>query len=202
MNKRINGILLQNNRNFAIIVTALILVGASAGALGFAALSNEGLEDISFLGYILMTERTSMSFAQVMLRSFAGGTVFLTIPFLMGFCAVSQPLIFLVPVFRGLGMGLGVASVYYSLGLQGIWVAAALILMPAIFTVYYMTVAVRESFIMSVTLASAVFSEKNFIGLRDAARIYCVKFLVLEAIAAVGACVDALGALLVGGVNI
>ncbi len=184
--------LLQNNRNFLILATALILAGASLGAIGYFALPAENAQELEFVSGYLVSGRLSMTFVQVMGASLISSTIFMMIPFFLGFCALSQPLILLLPVFRGAGLGIGIASVYGELGAKGIGVAAASVLLPAFFTVYALATAVRESLRMSVTLASAVFTEKNFLGLRDHARLYCVKFLVLEAVAAVGAAVDGL----------
>lgn len=182
----------KSNLKFCIIVAGLVIFGVLLGAGGLYALSYEKLNDFSFVQSYIVTERKSMDVIRILLNSFVTGTLFLIIPFLLGFSAISRPLLFAVPVFRGLGLGIGIASLYYSMGYKGVAVAALTIVPPAVITVYALVIGIRESFFISGNLASVMFSKRNFMGLGEAAKLYCVKYLVLEAIVAIGSAVDAL----------
>lgn len=180
----------HNNSSFVILLTALTLVGVLLGTIGFCTLPVDNVIELSFIKNNLIDERLSMTYAQIMFNSFMSGSVFLLIPFLLGFCSISQPLLFLIPVFKGLGLGLGLSSMYFSMGIHGVAAAALTILPSSVFMVFTMVIGIRESVVLSKTLVGAMFSDKTFFGFKETTKTYCVKYLVLEAIVAVGSLAD------------
>ncbi|NLZ46722.1 MAG: hypothetical protein GX896_08530 [Clostridiales bacterium] len=180
----------NHNLFFVLLLVSLTLIGVLLGTIGFCTLPVENIIDLSFVKNNLIDSRESMSYMQIIFNSFVSGSVFLLVPFFLGFCSISQPLLFLIPVFKGLGLGIGLASMYYSMGLYGIPTAALTILPSGIFMVFTMVIGIRESFGLSKTLASVMLSDKTFFGLKETTKVYCVKYLVLEAIVAIGALAD------------
>ncbi|MBE6837760.1 MAG: hypothetical protein E7509_07220 [Ruminococcus sp.] len=177
------------NLKFEIICLCIVLVGVAVGTLCF--LTDV---DLSFLSDIFYKnhESNGLLSGEVFLKYFLFGSFVLLVIFLCGFSAVYQPLIFLSSLFVGICYGFPIAEIYSYEISGGLLFAVLTVVIPCLITVFALMIACREAFYLSVSIAGAIFSEKNFIGFKEAVRMYVVKFLVLEAIIAVGAFVRCL----------
>lgn len=174
---------LKNNR-FEAICLALILLGVFVGTLGFVNQSS-----VYFTGgsaFEIKSNGNILDF-NVFLKSFLGNALFLLVIFLCGFSAVLQPVIFACAIVKGMGLGVVASAMYTALGKEGIIDVILSMVFPSLFVVFAIVIGVREAFYMSVSIARAIFTERNFIGLKDASKLYTVKFLVLLTLVALGA---------------
>ena len=165
-----------------------ILIGALLGAVTFCFMGSDELSMLSVF---------SNSFVDV--RSFFSSTVFLAVVFLSGFSSLGQPLAVAVLLLRGMGWGVAMSQLYSIYGGHGALLSAMFVLIPAVITAAALIIAAREAVAMSNILLCIVFSEGQHSGLRQTVRLYAVKFLVLEAAAAVAAALECLLTIIFAG---
>ena len=167
-----------------IICLCLVLSGVILGTLCF-------LSDIKIPLVVEMFSENVISetllSGKVFLEFFAFGSAFLLVIFLSGFSAVYQPFIFISCVLVGICYGYSISQIYSDKAFPQVLLVVITFVIPYVIVVFSLIIATREAFYMSVGIASAIFSDKNFIGFKEAVRFYVAKFFVLEAIIAVGA---------------
>lgn len=135
---------------------ALFLTGVVLGALLIRTASRETVELLlQMVGGFVDNRR-----GQTLLQNFLSGTVsslvFLAIPFVCGFCAVAQPVVALLPLFRGLGVGFSTASLYAAHGTGAIGFVALLMLPDAVASMLALLVCCRESLRLSGSFFAAM----------------------------------------------
>ncbi len=180
----------SNNRlfsiNFETICIFLVVLGISLGTL--CSLSDIKINILDKIYFINSSDGVFLS-GNAFLSYFLFHSISLVCIFFFGMTAIFQPFIILECVFIGLSFGYGVSEIYQSGINNSVLFSVFTLVIPAVITVFSMIIAWREAFGLSVNVAKALFSSRNFIGFKDAVRIYLVKFFVLEAIIAVSALV-------------
>ena len=169
------------------------LNGALLGAVTFCFMGSDELSN-SFVDV-----RSSGDLEEILVRSFFSSTVFLAVVFLSGFSSLGQPLAVAVLLLRGMGWGVAMSQLYSIYGGHGALLSAMFVLLPAVITAAALMIAAREAVAMSNILLCIVFSEGQHSGLRQTVRLYAVKFLVLEAAAAVAAALECLLTIIFAG---
>lgn len=144
----------------------------------------------NFYGNLFLEINTKSEFAIALIKIVLKNTAYLFVLLISGFSAVFQPLIFACGFVKGLEMSVGIISIYSVLGIEGIPVAILFVIVPSLFTIFALTVGARESFFLSYNIAGAIFTEKYFLGLKDAVKLYKFKFFILEIIAFFGALIE------------
>ena len=169
-----------------------ILIGALLGAVTFCFMGSDELSMLSVFSNSFVDVRSSGDLEEILVRSFFSSTVFLAVVFLSGFSSLGQPLAVAVLLLRGTGWGVAMSQLYSIYGGHGALLSAMFVLLPAVITAAALMIAAREAVAMSNILLRIVFSEGQHSGLRQTVRLYAVKFLVLEAAAAVAAALECL----------
>ncbi len=173
------------------LFAAVFLTGLLIGTLLVNRSSPETLEVLKAIlgGYV--EERAHQSFAGIVVSTFSSIFVSLLLLFFCGFCSISLPIIFAVPLFKGLGYGFSIGTLYAQYGTQALLYVSVL-LFPAMFlgTLLLIT-ACRTSTALSVTLFRSTLINSE---LADGVRIkrYCVKFSAFTVICLLIALFDAL----------
>lgn len=162
-------------------ITLLFLAGVFAGSFLYSFSDSEKMGLLRSTAENLVTGRLDRSFAENVINSFSGPFILLFICFLLGLCAVAQPVEFLIPFFHGFGAGLSVAGIYDSYGTNGIGVAALLVVPGAVISAFALIVAVREAVNMSCDICRISFGKHGSGGNIDF-RLYFIKFVILCAI--------------------
>ena len=176
-----------------------ILIGALLGAVTFCFMGSDELSMLSVLSNTFVDVRSSGDLEEILVRSFFSSTVFLAVVFLSGFSSLGQPLAVAVLLLRGMGWGVAMSQLYSIYGGHGVLLSAMFVLLPAVITAAALMIAAREAVAMSNILLCIVFSEGQHGGLRQTVRFYAVKFLVLEAAAAVSAALECLLTIIFAG---
>ncbi len=174
-------IFIKNNA-FEIVYLSVILSGIVATTLLFLL----DLKAYIFQQSVLVEIQGKMDFLMMFAKSFLQNSCYIAVLFMCGFSAVLQPIIFACGFFKGVQMAISILSLYQQNGINGIALSFVLIIIPSFFIIFALVVGGREAFNFSCNLAGAVFTEKNFIGLKYASKLYGVKFLILEAFVAIG----------------
>lgn len=176
-----------------------ILIGALLGAVTFCFMGSDELSMLSVFSNSFVDVRSSGDLEEILVRSFFSSTVFLAVVFLSGFSSLGQPLAVAVLLLRGMGWGVAMSQLYSIYGGHGALLSAMFVLFPAVITAAALMIAAREAVAMSNILLCIVFSEGQHSGLRHTVRLYAVKFLVLEAAAAVEAALECLLTIIFAG---
>lgn len=181
---------------FAFLMGA-VLLGALMGTLTFCFMDGAVLSRLAVFQSGFLSLRQSGELGSIMVKAFAGSTVYMLAVFLLGFSAVGQPFAVGVLILKGMGCGVAMCQLYADMGRQGIAFSAALILPSAVITSAALAFGAREAVVMSDMLLRVTLSDRQESGLREALRLYLAKFLTLEAVLAVAAAVECLSTLLV-----
>lgn len=182
-----------SNKRFKTLfpIMLLILLGVVIGTAVYI-ISNDSLSgSLSRLNTDFLDFRRNSSYMDVMLSSLFNSTVMLLILFLGGLCALAFPVILVVPVYKGLGLGCSVAQMYSSLGQRGVLYALLFILPSAVISCYAIMIGTREAYRMSAECFGAIF-KKKIVTVSENAKLYLVKFLILEAILSASATIDSI----------
>ncbi len=176
--------LLYRNEIF-VLLTILFFIGILLGACLIRANRDSWQGFIGQIVHGFATGRGTQAFSQTLIQSFLGASAFLLAIFLSGFCAVGQPFICLILLFRGLGYGLTAGGVYSLYGIDGMGYVALMLLPNCILTVLVLLRAGQSAFRFSAGLYGAMKGSAQM-----TARPYCLEFLVLSALLFGAALID------------
>lgn len=179
-----------HNIGFFGFLIAMSVLGIFFGVMSFCFMDDSFLSQISLAQQNFMEIRKNQDFVHILIKSLCSSTVFLGCAFVLGFSAIAQPLEILIPLIRGLGLGVSVAQIYSQSGRSGIITCGVIILPCAVISMYALVVGVRESVGLSNIFMSNALCSGQTTGLLDAVKLYATKFLVLEAVVAVSAVID------------
>lgn len=170
------------------VFLVFILLGSLLGSI---MLKNDFLHDF---GYLFIEGFFPIKYSGF-LGSMACSLLFLAVTFYLGFSPVSRPIICLLPILRGVGMGLAAGYVYLTYGVSGILLAVSVFLPNALITAGAVLLGVREAVRMSEAVWSAAFCG----GGKPDVRLYAAKFAVLCGICFVAALLHGLVCFLMAG---
>lgn len=173
----------------------LILLGVALGSLTYILSSDSLSGSLGALNTDYLSLRLGETYMEVFLSSLFNSTVMLLTLFFAGLCAAAFPFVLIAPVYKGLGIGASVSELYFSTGKEGIAYTLLLIVPSAVISCYAVMIGTREAYRMSSECFGAVFKNKIY-TVRENARLYVVKFLVLEAILSVSATIDSVCSLI------
>jgi hypothetical protein len=108
--------------NYLTLTLALIFLGGvTAGSAVVAWLDDTSLQRLLTLLSGFINGRMEQGDIATFFSALGSNLVLLTLLFILGFCAISAPLILLVPFFKGLGFGLsaGVIAAHYGISAAG-----------------------------------------------------------------------------------
>ncbi|MCD8329061.1 MAG: stage II sporulation protein M [Ruminococcus sp.] len=191
--QEISRISTDENKRFKTLrpIMLLILLGVFIGTLVYIFNCDALSGSLNELNTDYLSLRSNSTYMSVMLTSLFNSTIMLIILFLGGLCAVAFPVVLLVPIYKGMGLGCSVAQLYASMGQNGFIYALALILPSAVISCYALMIGAREAYRMSAQCFGAIFKSKIY-TVSENARLYLVKFLILEAILSISATIDSI----------
>lgn len=178
-------------------IMLLMIAGVLIGTLAFSFIKTSTLSDLNLVENDYLSMRENGGYIKILYSSLLNSSLLIIVLFLLGFCAIAQPVAVLVPVYKGLGFGATIAQIYSENGFHGFFMALILILPCALVSSYALFIGVRESLRLSNRFFSQAFLNRRTEteSINEYVKLYAVKFLVLEAITAVSAAVDCLSSL-------
>lgn len=168
----------------------LFLFGVGVGTL---LLRTAGEETVNFLLQmvdIFLDNRQGQPLLENFLSGLMSSLLFLGVLFVCGFCAIAQPVIILLPLFRGLGVGLSIASIYASYGAQAIGYVALMLLPGTVLTTLAILLCSRESLRFSCSFWLGMQSKQHEDN-QYPLRLYLARYLACTAFCCVVAFVEA-----------
>lgn len=182
---------LSYNDSSVLFLMVLFLIGVLVGTILYCNLESESLDRLSKLSGSFIDSRLGQTFIQTFVNSFSGTFMLLLACFILGFGAVFQPLEILIPVFRGLGIGVSLSGMYSQFGVGGFCTSLVLIIPNGIISAMVLIIAVREAIRMSNSIGNAIFSRKTVYEPVDY-KLYFTKFVILSAILTISSLTDSL----------
>ena len=172
------------------LLAGLYFLGVVLGSILYCTLDREraGIFDDIMGNFI--SGRLNNAFWETLVNSFSGGFILLVICFGMGFCVISQPAEFFVPLFRGLGVGTSIAGMYSIYGAAGAGASALLIVPGAVLSAFVLIMAAREAVRFSSALYGMTFGKGG--RERPDVKLYFTKFVILCAALAFSAFAESL----------
>lgn len=163
------------------------------GMLYGAAFSSQGeqglLRALALVRDVDLLQNESSGMLQMFLSSLASSGIFLGVLFLSGLCMVGQPVAWLTPFVRGLGIGSYMGYLYLEYGRQGILYSSLLILPSVLLTTMVVVLASREAIRLSNRTFLSFIKESQPAQKKLLIR-YIQKFVILLLLLAVAALVD------------
>lgn len=113
----------------------------------------------------------------VFMESLSVSLIVLSVCFISGLCTVGQPVVLMIPLYRGFGMGLSASFVYAEKGIHALS-EILLILVPEALSVSALAyLSVREALRMSNALMKYAARGESSDG--SVLKLYCIRFGVL-----------------------
>ncbi len=182
-----------------IVLFSVLLIGILIGSLAFRSFSSEELSSLSVFAQGFIENRANKSSSQILSQAFFSGTAMLLVAYVSGLCAIAQPVEFIIPLIKGLGLGASVAQIYAIKSVKGIGIVFLLIVPYAAMTCFVYLVAIKESVRYSNKLFSVTFLSGHNEGLKVYTKMYCLKFAFLEIIIVIASFVDWMCTILFAG---
>ncbi|MCL2509029.1 MAG: stage II sporulation protein M [Oscillospiraceae bacterium] len=118
-------------------------------------------------------------------NSFINSFIYLLVVYCAGLCAVGTPLIYAVPMIRGLGLGIISGYLYNAYALKGVGYSALIIYPGVIFSVVALLTACNEGILMSKDVLTLLTNRGG--ETETGYKLYCVRFVIFSVVTAFGA---------------
>lgn len=181
---------------FSILLLSGLLIGVLVAKNG-----NESiLDQVSRMFDSFYSVRENQSIGASVINSLKVSCAFWLINVLFGLCIIGIPFVTVIPVIRGLGIGLVTGYIYSIYGIKGIGYCFLIIFPGALISFIALIYAVSDSFKMSLyTLSSCVNSEAPKGG-AEKIKIFAVRQIFYLMLFAVSAFIDGIVNKLFAGV--
>lgn len=168
---------IKNNQRI-IILTAMFVIGSFLGAMSVKNADAELLEKIKNItdNYIII--KSSQSILQSFLSALITDSVFLGLSAIFGLCIIGEPVLWLIPLIRGLGTGLASGYIYKTFSTAGVLYCVAIVYIPTVISVYANILSCKESLITSRELLYSV-KENKPISNTDYLKMFFIRNAVL-----------------------
>ncbi len=181
-------IIVENRRNLIMLslFAAGMLIGASIIKDNSSAMTVKIIE--------VFDRYRALRIEQSMFSNFCGSMftsmLFMVVTFIFGLCAIGTPLVGIVPVIRGLGLGLISGHLYSTCALSGLGYSLLVIYPGSLISVLGLIMCCNESLLMSEDMFLMLLNKptKN----HSAFKMYCARYLIILIISAIAAAVDSI----------
>ncbi len=185
-----------------VLLLTLLLSGVIIGCLLFTAY---GKNESVFLGTVLTVippEKGIKAALSSLYGACFQSVLLLLVLFFCGLSACGLPVILMVPLFFGLGLGMSEAY-YYSIGWKGVLLTVVLLLPPMLFKAAALLMASAESMRMTLLFGGQLLTRAApDEGLQKEFHLYLLRFLIFALIALIGGIVEVLLKMFLGAVRL
>ena len=162
-----------------LLLLLLLLAGVGGGVAVYASFGEELPERMRALLSLQPIPATFRDAVWQLLSDCFQMLVLLLVLFVSGLSACGIPVVVLVPLFWGVGLGLSLAY-YYTDGLNGVLLCAVLLLPPTVPKAAVLLMACKQSLHMSAQMLGRLFPRgARCGGLWQTFRTYCGRFFLL-----------------------
>lgn len=194
-----NKIIVAFKKNWKIILfLVLFAIGMIIGAILIKKDNSEIINSFLNIFKTYIRIKKEQSIGSNFINSLAINLIFVLCAFILGLCAVGLPFISMLPVIKGVGIGMLTGFLYSNFALRGLGYCILVLypgLMPAVYTLLLScNIGVNTSYNMLLTLSSnkIIKGETNL-------KIYCLKFLIFFVLIIFSSVIDAMAISLFSG---
>ncbi len=108
-----------HKNNFFAFLAGIAILGVLLGVMSYCFMSEDFLNQMALAQENFIEMRKNQDFAHILIKSFTSSTIFLGSAFVLGFSAIAQPVEIIIPLVKGLGLGVTMAQVYSQNGKDG-----------------------------------------------------------------------------------
>lgn len=181
----------KNNQKL-ILLTTVFICGVLLGILFVKYSSATTFTTLQNLMKAHFKQCESQSVWLNFLTTFSTEFLYIFAAVLFGFCIVGEPLLWILPLVKGLGVGAVSACLYKAYTLQGLEYYAAFLLIPSALYATVLLFSCKESILFSRDINRSIFKNTNILkGLTDV-KLYLLRHFVLSLILLLGAVMYAL----------
>lgn len=178
--KGFNRKILKSNQTL-MLLCILLLTGMFLGAVCVKHADEAMLEKIKLLTGTYISSGVSRSILDNFLSYISADTVFIVISVFFGLCVIGEPILWTLPMIRGLGLGLITGFVYKTYSVQGVLYSTVLIVIPAVISSLAMAVSCKESILSSREIKSALKEDGKQFNYGEFLKLFAVRNLILYA---------------------
>lgn len=180
-------------KKFIILLSMFILVGVVIGTLAICRMEVNNVPKGSYLTQEFLMTDINITLVQFILNNLKFGMLIIIICMFLGLCAIAQPVLICLLIYRGIGLGLSIAYYYILYGFKGGIISFILILPGAIISTFALIIGVRESIKMSnMVLGVIIGNKKCGISDKSCIKLYVLKFIILFAIILIASIIQGL----------
>lgn len=181
-----------------LVFGALFLLGVGLGATVISWLDADTAKSLSLILGGFVEGRGSQPLATTFLSALTPNIGMLTLLLLCGFCAISAPLVALVPWFKGLGFGLTASAMLSGYGMDALGYLGVLVLPNLIWSTVILLLGCRDALRMSLSFWNAMKPAVQR-GAVIHPGTFCARCILYAVLLAVGAMAEAYSFLLLAG---
>lgn len=181
----------QNNQKL-ILLTTVLICGVLLGILFVKYSSDTAFTTLQNLVNAHFKQCESQSVFLNLLTAFGTEFLYIFSAVLFGFCLVGEPLLWSLPLVKGVGIGAVSACLYKAYTLQGLEYYTVFLLIPSALYATVLLFSCKESILFSRDINRSIFKNTNiFKGLAEV-KLYLLRHFVLSLILLFGAVLYAL----------
>lgn len=170
----------ESRRICLFVLNLAIIIGIVIGAVILSVSDNKNIASNVKLNQFFSPTYSGNTVVEVFKNTFFSSELLLIIIMILGFFSLGQPLGIALLVYRGIGIGVSVAQMYFQLGIKSIPSVLILTLPKALALAFIASFGVREM----LRLSNAQFKFLYFDYIPDekmqrTVKLYFIKFLVL-----------------------
>ena len=147
------------DNTLSIIFITLFTIGSLVGTLAL----NFGKDTSASLIYLLTTyfkENANLSVIALFSRNLISALVYLGVMYIGGLCAIGLPVVGIIPLLKGIALGMIISYQYVYNGIKGFLYALVIILLPQAVLLAILSIAYGEGIYMSLTVSNGIFNGK------------------------------------------
>ncbi len=187
----------ENSR--VVVLTVMFSIGIIIGAKGINSGSTEHYEKIKNLLSSFALNRAGQGISENFMDSLTGVGVYSAAALFLAFSLIGYPIIMLLPLIRGMGIGAVFGYLYSAYGFTGIGYSLLMIYPGALFSIISLLLICNESCEYSKNAYSkSVLNKGNFE--KDETKYFMIRQILFFAVGAFGSLVDAASIKLFAGV--
>lgn len=171
---------MKNNQKL-IILTVIFICGLFLGAIAVKNTSDTLADRLQILIENFCLVRSQQSIFVNFLSMFGTECIFLLPAMIFGICVVGEPILWLLPLVKGMGIGIISAYLYSNHSLNGMLYFAVILLAPSVFSVAALLLGCKESILMTRDINRILFVSNEHGGNTEFLKLYILRYIVLFA---------------------
>ncbi len=159
------------------LLLTVFIIGLVFGAMSLRNPENDYTQKIQSFIVNYFLAKSSQSLFTVFATALLRDCLFLFIPFIFGLCLIGEPIVWLEPVFRGLGIGLISGYLYRTYNIDGMKFYGIVMLIPFVLSSSIMLAACHESILMCRDINRKI--KDNTVIQSNFIKLYLIRYAVL-----------------------